>query len=284
MSSHHVLPFELVDIIVQYHSGDKYTLQSCTMVSRSWSSASQRMLFRNICLDLFRYSRMARLRYQLESNAHLQTLIRRISISQQAESVLVSDISLHTYMSCLHCVISLLPNLEFLAIDFLKKRGNPPSNDTLPLYLDLSHVPRSSKLVELELEFISTIEEFDTAFEALEGTNIKQVTVFSVVTEHGTTDVGASTSVNRLYLPSLECICLSGSGLPVHFQDWLTCRVDLPNLTQCEIVLGDDPYALLKWRDVLLRGFPPLTLFKFEITAGALPGSRMPRSLVLTTR
>ncbi|KAF9032001.1 hypothetical protein BDZ89DRAFT_1063644, partial [Hymenopellis radicata] len=142
------------------------------------------------------------------------------------------------------------------------------SGGTIQSYLDLIQISRSSRLVELDLQFISTVEAVHVAFEALEGTNIKRVTLSGVLEESAPIDVGAS--VKRLHLPSLECICLDGSSLQIHFHDWLTRRADLPNLTQCEIVLSDeaDEQAgeLLAWRDVLLRGFPPLKLFKFQIT------------------
>ncbi|KAF9031956.1 hypothetical protein BDZ89DRAFT_1063575 [Hymenopellis radicata] len=257
------LPPELVDMIVQYLSDDKHTLRSCTLVSRTCSSFSQRALFRNKVFKLYSYSRMAKLHEALLSVPHLQTLIRRVTITQEDEISLSNVIALPTYMSCLTSVVSLLPNLVFMQFHLLDFRGG-----TIQSYLDLIQISRSSRLVELDLQFISTVEAVHVAFEALEGTNIKRVTLSGVLEESAPIDVGAS--VKRLHLPSLECICLDGSSLQIHFHDWLTRRADLPNLTQCEIVLSDeaDEQAgeLLAWRDVLLRGFPPLKLFKFQIT------------------
>ncbi|KAF9031963.1 hypothetical protein BDZ89DRAFT_1063596 [Hymenopellis radicata] len=262
------LPPELVDMIVQYLSDDKRALRSCTLVSRTWSSFSQRTLFRNTEFDLYSYSRMAKLHEALLSVPHLQTFIRRVMITQQDEISLKTrrsnDISLATYMSCLTSLLSLLPNLVFMGFYFLDKDDG--NKDAIQSYLDLIQIPRSSLLAELDLEFIFTVEDFHVAFEALEGTNIKRVTLFGVFDEPDIVGVGAS--VKRLHLPSLECICLEGGGLHAHFHDWLTRRVDLPNLKQCEIILGNGSHELSAWRDVLFRGFPPLKFFKFEMTDG----------------
>ncbi|KAF9008117.1 hypothetical protein BDZ89DRAFT_1079170 [Hymenopellis radicata] len=258
------LPPELVDIIVQYVqylSDDKRELRNCTLVSRTWSSVSQRTLFRNWRLDLYSYSRLTKLLHELSSNPHLQTLIDRVLIAQRIETHKRSghnDVSLPTYMSRLASVLSLLPNLVFMQFYFLDLRRN---NGALQ-YLDLIQISTSPRLVELDIEFLDTDADFHVAFESLEGTNIKRVTLAGAFNA----PVTAGASVTRLPLPSLECICLEGSGMPFHFQDWLTRRVDLPNLTQCEIVLGDAADELSAWRDVLLRGFPPLKLFKFQIT------------------
>ncbi|KAF9031989.1 hypothetical protein BDZ89DRAFT_1063622 [Hymenopellis radicata] len=216
------LPPELVDTIVQYLSNDKAALRSCTLVSGTWSSFSQRTLFLNTRLRLSSCLIMAKLLHELLSVPRLRTLICRVVIDQPNEKILKSS-----------------------DINFLDMQSN---NGALQSYLDFIRIPGSSLLIELDLEFIGTIEDFHVAFEALEGTNIKRVTLYGDFSSGTPTDVGAA--VKRLHLPSLECICLAGSA-------------DLPNLKQCEIILGD---FVEDWRDVLLRGFPPLKLFKFEIT------------------
>ncbi|KAF9049451.1 hypothetical protein BDZ89DRAFT_1126425 [Hymenopellis radicata] len=236
------LPPELVDMIVQYLSDDKDTLGSSLV--NALCSATRGSIFPpggwlNCVMNFSPYP-------------HLQTLFRGVVIYQPDENGLKSDgyAGISTYMTCLTSVLSLLPSLVSMQIIFLDTRSN--NKDAIRFYLDLIQISGSSLLVELDLGFIVTVEHFHVTFKALEGTNIKRVTLFGILDEPVTVDAGGS--VTRLHLPSLECICFAEG------------YVDLPNLTQCEIVLGDDPDELSAWRDVLLRGFPPLKLFKFEIT------------------
>ncbi|KAF9018878.1 hypothetical protein BDZ89DRAFT_1044226 [Hymenopellis radicata] len=98
------------------------------------------------------------------------------------------------------------PNLVFMEFYFLDTgRGN---NGAIQSYFDLIQISRSPRLVELDFEFISNVEDFHAAFEALEGTNIKRVTLSGVFDEPAIVGVGAS--VKRLHLPLLELIGMAG--------------------------------------------------------------------------
>ncbi|KAF9003481.1 hypothetical protein BDZ89DRAFT_1080938 [Hymenopellis radicata] len=238
------LPLELLDMIIQHLSSDAYALRRCALVSRTWSGFGQRALFRNAQVNLSTYKKMAKLLDDLISIPHLQTLIRGLTICERRSD---DGILLSTHMSCLATVLSLLPNLMTVGFEDDDAEGLATRS-----YLDLiPNVLRNAPLVELDIEVYS-IETFQHLFEILGGTNTKRA------------DAGLGAIRKRLHLPSLEHIRLEVSGLQEEFHNCLMQYFDLPNLKVCEIVIAvlDD---LLQWRDILLRGFPPLELFKLEL-------------------
>ncbi|KAF9012245.1 hypothetical protein BDZ89DRAFT_481896 [Hymenopellis radicata] len=236
------LPPELVDMIIQRLSGHKDALRSCALVSRTWSGFSQRALFRDAQVNLDSHERMAKLLDDLISVPHLQTLVRGLTVRQRWH---FDDIPLPAHMSCLASVLSLLPNLMKVAfededIDDIATRS----------YLDL--IPNILPLVELHIGIYS-VETFQHVFRILGGTNVKRVSLSGVVNPH---EVDSEATRERLHLPSLERIHFEVDGLQEEFHNCLMQYFDLPNLKLCEIVIAfvDD---LMKWLDVLRRGFPP---------------------------
>ncbi|KAF9027660.1 hypothetical protein BDZ89DRAFT_1066778 [Hymenopellis radicata] len=245
------LPLELLDMIIQHLSSDAYALRSCAQVSRTWSGFGQRALFRNAQVNLSTYKKMAKLLDDLISIPHLQTLIRGLTIYQRRSH---DGTLLRTHMSCLATVLSLLPNLTKVVFKDDDEEGRATRS-----YLDLiPNVPGNTPLVELDIEVYS-IETFRHLFEILGGTNIKRVSLSGSIDR---LDSGAIRK--RLRLPSLERIHFGIGGPQEEFHNCLMQYFDLPNLKQCEIVIN---YVadLVHWQDILLRGFPPLELFKWEL-------------------
>ncbi|KAF8997140.1 hypothetical protein BDZ89DRAFT_1052134 [Hymenopellis radicata] len=259
-STNSFLPPELVDMIIQHLSGDKYALRSCALVSRNWSGFGQRALFRDAhWVDLSSYQKMAKLLDDLISVPHLQTLVRGLKIYPYCYEV--DRIPLPAYMSCLASVLSLLPNLMKVAFE----NDDYDSEDVaIRSYLDLiPNVLGNGPLVELDIAVFS-VETFHHVFGILGGTNIKRVSLSGIVDPH---EVDTGPTWKRLHVPSLEVIHLQFACLFEEFQKGLMQYFDLPNLKQCEIVTGL-AYELLQWQNVLRRGFPPLQLFKLELDRG----------------
>ncbi|KAF9000389.1 hypothetical protein BDZ89DRAFT_1121659 [Hymenopellis radicata] len=256
------LPLELLDMIIQHLSSDTYALRNCALVSRTWSCFSQRALFSNAQVDLHTYKKMVELLDDLVSVPHLQTLIREVKIYQFVRwrcAGAFDDIPFPVYMSCLTSVLPLLPNLAKVVFHELSW----PENDSNLGYLDLiPDVLGSAPLVELDVGGIYSIENLWHVFDVLEGTNIKRVSLSGK--RPTTSDLSASHTFQRMHLPSLECIRCRLGNLRNEFYDCLTRRVHLPNLKQCEIIT-DHVDDLNAWPDLLLRGFPPLELFKLEV-------------------
>ncbi|KAF9019337.1 hypothetical protein BDZ89DRAFT_1139389 [Hymenopellis radicata] len=247
------LPHELVDMIIQHLSGHEYALQSCALVSRTWSGFSQRALFRDTQMNLDSYEKMVKLLDDLISIPHLQTLIRGLTICERSSD---DGIPLPAHMSCLASVLSLLPYLLKVAFP-----GGAIDDIATRSYLDLiPNVLGNAPLVELDIG-IHSVETFHHVFRILEGTKVKRLSLSGVVDLHKA-DLEATRK--RLHLPSLECIRFEGDNLQEEFHRCLMHYFDLPNLKRCEIVISfvDD---LLRWRDILLQGFPPLELFKLEV-------------------
>ncbi|KAF9000384.1 hypothetical protein BDZ89DRAFT_1170316 [Hymenopellis radicata] len=251
------LPPELVDMIIHHLSGHKDALRSCALVSRAWSGFSQHALFRNAQVNLNSHEKMAKLLDNLISVPHLQMLVRGLKIDYQGHLV-DDDIPLSAYMSCITSVLPLLPNL--IKVVFF---GYSDSDEIAATrsYLDLiPNVLENAPFVELDID-IYFVEAFQHVFGILAGTNVKRVCLYGVVDPHQGY-FGATRK--RLHLPSLECIRFGVEGLEEEFHDCLTHHFDLPNLKQCEIV-ADYVAKLVRWQDLLLRGFPPLELFKLEL-------------------
>ncbi|KAF9000385.1 hypothetical protein BDZ89DRAFT_698008 [Hymenopellis radicata] len=250
------LPPDLVDMIIRHLSGDKDALRNCALVSRTWSVFSQRALFRSIQVNLDTYKKMAKLLDDLISLPHLQTLVRGLTICERRPD---DGIPSCTHMSCLASVLSLLPNLMKVVFE---------DNDPEGSYLDLiPNVLGNAPLVELDYEVYS-IETFQHVFEILGGTIIKRVSLSGSIygqTQGQTLVSGAIRK--RLHLPSLERIRFGVSGLEEEFHNCLTHYFALPNLKQFEC-FTESVDDLVRWRDVLLRGFPPLELFKLELGIG----------------
>ncbi|KAF9027653.1 hypothetical protein BDZ89DRAFT_1066775 [Hymenopellis radicata] len=248
------LPPELVDMIIQHLSGHKDALRSCALVSRTWSGFSQHTLFRNV--HLYTYKTMAKFLDHLISFSHLQTLVRAVTICERRPD---DGIPLRTHMSCLATVLSLLPNLMTVGFEDGTIQGRATRS-----YLDLiPNVMRNAPLVELDIE-VWSIETFQHLFEILGGTTIKRVSLYGFI-DRETLDSGVRRK--RLHLPSLERIRFGVGGLQEEFHHCLTHNFYLPNLEQCEIFTEfvDD---LVHWQAILLRGFPPLELFKWELDSG----------------
>ncbi|KAF9027618.1 hypothetical protein BDZ89DRAFT_1066723 [Hymenopellis radicata] len=252
------LPPELVDTIIQHLSDHEDALRSCALVSRIWSGFSQRALFRDAQVNLNSYEKMAKLLDDLISVPHLQTLIRGLTISPHGYRMNV--VPLPARMSCLASVLSLLPYLMKVAFQ------NEDSEDVaIRSCLDLiPNILGNAPLVELHTIGIHCVETFQHVFRIVGGTNVKRVSLSGVVDPH---EVDTEATRGRLHLPSLERIHLEVDGLQEEFHNCLTHHFDLPNLKLCEIIIAfvDD---LLRWRDILLRGFPPLELFKLELESG----------------
>ncbi|KAF9027648.1 hypothetical protein BDZ89DRAFT_1134112 [Hymenopellis radicata] len=268
-SSNTSLPLELLDMIIQHLSSDASALRNCALVSRTWSGFSQHALFRNAQVDLHTYKKMTELLDDLVSVPHLQALIRDVKIYQyvrwRRSQQIPDDIQFPTYMSCLTSVLSLLPNLaKVVLFHETSWLGEDYSNRP---YLDLiPNVLGSAPLVELDIGGIYSVESLWHVFEVLEGRNVKRVSLSGFNNSPTTSDLGVSATFERIHLPSLECIRSNLSDLQNEFYDCLTRRVDLPHLKQCEIIT-DNVDDLNDWSDVLLRGFPPLELFKLELTS-----------------
>ncbi|KAF9009776.1 hypothetical protein BDZ89DRAFT_1047820 [Hymenopellis radicata] len=198
---------------------------------------------------------MTKLLAHLISFPHLQALIRGLTIYQHRFD---DDIPLPAHISCLASVLSLLPNIMKLVFP----GGNTEDIETRS-YLDL--IPNVLALVELRLDIYS-IETFEHLFNILGGTNVKQVSLSGV---GGPPPEIATHKV--WHLPSLEFIRFGVVGLEKEFHDCLMHHFDLPNLKQCEIVTEfmDDTR---RWQNLLLRGFPPLQLFKLELAEGFIFG------------
>ncbi|KAF8873611.1 hypothetical protein CPB85DRAFT_584867 [Mucidula mucida] len=169
------LPPELGDKIIQHLYDDKGALQSCALVLRTWSGFSQRALFRHAQVDLYSYTRMAGLTDDLTSDPHLQTLIRNLKIYQRVRWYDYQDVPFPAYMSRLTSVLSLLPNLAKIAFQEMTWPGDA---DDRTAYRDLiPNVLGSAPLVELDIGTIYTLADLQHAFEVLEGTNVKRISL-----------------------------------------------------------------------------------------------------------
>ncbi len=250
------LPPELEDVIIQHLSGDTRTLQRCALVSRTWSAFSQDILFRNLQVKLYSYEKTAKLLADLIFAPHLQTLVRDLAIYRRLSD---DDIPLSAHLSCLASVLSRLPNLEKVAFE-----GGDLREESIQSYLDLiPDVLGNAPLVEMDSDIYS-FESFQDVFEILEGTQVKRITLSGIASRH---PVRLVSPREHLHLPSLECIRFGVEGLQRDFHRCLTHKLDLPNLKQCEI-FTNFVHEFLRWRSVLLRGFPPLWLFKLELESG----------------
>ncbi|KAF8899989.1 hypothetical protein CPB85DRAFT_1326983 [Mucidula mucida] len=249
------LPPELVALIIEHVSGDTDDLRSCALVSRTWSDFSQRALFRNTHVHLYFGidKKVDRLLDDLISIPHLQTLVDAVRVGQYCY---YEAIPLPTHMSCLASVLALLPNLKKLAF----KGGDNNDTSVTPSYLNLiPTVLPNAPLVELNID-VSSAECLRHVFVILAGTNVKRVSVYG----NAGRKVESTGTHKRIYLPALERICFGVDNAQEDCYNYLAHELDLPNLKQCEINTGI-PIGLLRWRNVLLRGFPPLEVFKLEL-------------------
>ncbi|KAF9031992.1 hypothetical protein BDZ89DRAFT_1063630 [Hymenopellis radicata] len=238
------LPPELVELVVEHLVGDERTLRSCALVARTWAGAAQRALFRNVVIPATS-KQLDRLLSHLTCLPHLQTLFRLVTIQAVPSDSLTSQ---DAYVSHLTNLLSLLPKVVFIKVDFVDTWWEAPANES----------------------FLAVIRNFLhraplNVFDLFEGTNIKRVSLDSSKDDYeDIVDLGIP--VKRLRLPSVECIRFDVGMQQERFHHWLTHhRANFTNLKQCEIV-AHDAQELVRWQDVMSHhGFPPFETFKFEL-------------------
>ncbi|KAF9031988.1 hypothetical protein BDZ89DRAFT_1063621 [Hymenopellis radicata] len=237
------LPPELVELVVEHLVGDERTLRNCALVARTWAGAAQRALFRNVVIPATS-KQLERLLGHLTCLPHLQTLVRLVTIPAVPT------------VSHLTTLLSLLPKVASMNVDFVDVWWEGPANESfLAVIRNFLH---RAPLVEVEIQGVSRLDNFQNVFDLFEGTNIKRETV----------DLGIP--VKRMRLPSVERVRFDVGIQQERFHHWLTHhRANFTNLKQCEIV-AHDAEELVRWQDVMSHhGFPPLETFKFELIYGS---------------
>ncbi|KAF9018868.1 hypothetical protein BDZ89DRAFT_336418 [Hymenopellis radicata] len=260
----HVFPHEIVEIVVNCLRGKENQLRKCALVSVAWAGASQRVLFRHI--DLSSYSRMTNLLPHLICSPHLPKLIRSLTIHQMRIFANLENnyISRKAYMTCLTAILTLLPHITSLAVDFADCMLEGWSNQ---LFLDLLHsfLPLRPLITKLDLVHLSYVADFEPIFTLLKGTSIRRINVDSYNVQPEDSDGVVELDDSVFQLPLVEHIRVK---IPLHeqrFHYWLSQRqASFPNLKCFEIFMAsaDD---IARWCDVLQKGLPSLKECRFDL-------------------
>ncbi|KAF9031960.1 hypothetical protein BDZ89DRAFT_601940 [Hymenopellis radicata] len=218
------LPPELVELVVEHLVGDERTLRSCALVARTWAGAAQRALFRNVVIPATS-KQLDRLLSHLTCLPHLQTLFRLVTIQAVPSDSLTSQ---DAYVSHLTNLLSLLPKVVFIKVDFVDTWWEAPANESfLAVIRNFLH---RAPLVGVDIESVYRLNNFQNVFDLFEGTNIKRVSLDSSKDDYeDIVDLGIP--VKRLRLPSVECIRFDVGMQQERFHHWLTHhRANFTNL------------------------------------------------------
>ncbi|KAF9031949.1 hypothetical protein BDZ89DRAFT_1063566, partial [Hymenopellis radicata] len=254
----HAFPLEIVENVVNCLHGEENQLRKCALVSVAWAGATQRVLFHDV--DLHSYSKMTGLLPHLICSPHLPKLIRSLTIHQPSQ-IYKENVSCDDFMTCLTAILTLLPHITSLTVDFEDYSWEETSNRP---FVDLLHsfLPRTP-LLKLDVVNLSHVDDFEHIFALLKGTSIRRIIVDSYNCEPEDDVVESDGSV--LQLPLVECIRVEITLHEQRFHYWLSQRrASFVNLNRFEIFM-DSAEDLARWCELLQTGFPSVKECRFEL-------------------
>ncbi|KAF9032005.1 hypothetical protein BDZ89DRAFT_1063649, partial [Hymenopellis radicata] len=229
----HAFPLEIVENVVNCLHGEENQLRKCALVSVAWAGATQRVLFHDV--DLHSYSKMTGLLPHLICSPHLPKLIRSLTIHQPSQ-IYKENVSCDDFMTCLTAILTLLPHITSLTVDFEDYSWEETSNRP---FVDLLHsfLPRTP-LLKLDVVNLSHVDDFEHIFALLKGTSIRRIIVDSYNCEPEDDVVESDGSV--LQLPLVECIRVEITLHEQRFHYWLSQRrASFVNLNRFEIFMAN---------------------------------------------
>ncbi|KAF9031984.1 hypothetical protein BDZ89DRAFT_1063614 [Hymenopellis radicata] len=251
-------PLEIVENVVNCLHGEENQLRKCALVSVAWAGATQRVLFHHV--DLRSYSKMTVLLPHLICSPHLAKLVRSLTIHQLSKYH-EKNVSRDDFMACLTAILTLLPHITSLTVDFGDCQWEETSNRP---FVDLLHsFLRRRPLINLDFVGLSHVEDFEPIFALLKGTSIRRIIVDSY--NGGSSDDVVEFDGSVLQFPLVECIRVEIALHEKRFHYWLSeRRASFSNLNRFEIfmVSADD---LARWCDLLQTGFPSVKECRFDL-------------------